>query len=70
MGFDSVVGRQKRPYPAAESYFFALARDYERWGLAPEAEVARYRGRQATINRLLIDAKALQYEQGSARPLP
>jgi hypothetical protein len=37
---------------------FSLARDYERWGLAPEAEIARLRGRQATIDRLLIDAVA------------
>lgn len=68
---DRAVGRQKQGHSAgnAEANLFALARDYERWGLAPEAEVTRYRARQATINRLLIDAKAGRCERGPANPL-
>jgi hypothetical protein len=37
-----------------EAFYFRLALDYERWGLSPEAEVARLRARQVTIERLLI----------------
>lgn len=69
VGLDRAGGQQKRrSVGTAEAYLFGLAHDYDRWGLAPEAEVTRYRARQATINRLLIDAKAGRLERDAAGP--
>ena len=70
VGLDRAGGQQTKGRSAgtAEAYLFGLAHDYDRWGLAPEAEVTRYRARQATINRLLIDAKAGRLERDAAGP--
>lgn len=42
-----------------------LAADYDRWGLAPEAEVARMKYRKLLIAALAEDAQASVCDDGS-----
>ena len=61
MARDSSGGSLDRSRDEAEKRcraLFGLADDFDRWGLAPEAETARLHARQETVDTLIVTARA------------